>query len=160
MNKAFEAVLSILGDGWEKWSVSHSQQDLWKSFQPVRCTYNLQPDLRESFSADVCTDINGQFGCGHRAIFRHSVGEKRGIAVGQCMAVADGRNSILCYFVLSGNTPNYKPKYLKKDENGKKNKTRERNNELETEVVSRFFHFVYRNYFFFAGSSHYRFCIS
>ena len=60
---------------------------------------------------------------------------------------------ILCYFVLSGNTPNYKPKYLKKDENGKKNKTREKNNELETEVVSRFFHFVYRNYFFFAGSS-------
>ena len=67
---------------------------------------------------------------------------------------------ILCYFVLSGNTPNYKPKYLKKDENGKKNKTREKNNELETEVVSRFFHFVYRNYFFFAGSSHYRFCVS
>ena len=36
--------------------------------------YNLQPDLRERFSADVCPDINGQFGCGHRAIFRPSVG--------------------------------------------------------------------------------------
>ena len=83
MNKAFEAVLSILGDGWEKRSVPHSQQDLWKSFQPARCTYNLQPDLRESFSADVCTDINGQFGYGHRAIFRRSVGEEWGIAVGQ-----------------------------------------------------------------------------
>ena len=70
---------------------------------------------------------------------------------------------ILCYFIPSGNTPNYKPKYLKKDENGKKNKTRERNNELETEFVSRFFlfvYFVYRNYFFFAGSSHHRFCVS
>ena len=82
MNKAFEAILRILGDGWEKWSVPHSQQDLWKSFQPARCTYNLQPDLRESFSADVCTDINGQFGCGRRAILRRSVGEG-GNAVGQ-----------------------------------------------------------------------------
>ena len=84
MNKTFEAILSILGDGWEKWSVPHSQQDLWKSFQPARGTYNLQPDLRESFSADVCTDINGQFGCGHRAIFRSSVGKGGGgIAIGQ-----------------------------------------------------------------------------
>ena len=82
MNKAVEAILRILGDGWEKWSVPHSQQDLWKSFQPARCTYNLQPDLRESFSADVCTDINGQFGCGRRAILRRSVGEG-GNAVGQ-----------------------------------------------------------------------------
>ena len=101
MNKAFEAVLSILGDGWEKWSVPHSQQDLWKSFQPARCTYNLQPDLRESFSADVCTDINfaslgvviGQYSdvqwgrsgglrldndCGGRAQFTRSVGGRRG----------------------------------------------------------------------------------
>ena len=68
MKKAFEAILSVLGDGWENLSVPHSQQDLWKSFQPARCTYNLQPDLRVSFSADVCPDINGQFGCGHRAL--------------------------------------------------------------------------------------------
>lgn len=68
MKKAFEAILSFLGDGWENLSVRHSQQDLWKSFQPARFTYNLQPDLRGSFSADVCPDINGQFGCSHRAL--------------------------------------------------------------------------------------------
>ena len=51
-------------------SVPHSQQDWWKSSQPARRTYNLQPDLLGSFLADVCPDITGQFGCGHRAKFR------------------------------------------------------------------------------------------
>ena len=31
-------------------SVPHSQQDWWKSSQPARCTYNLQPDLLGSFT--------------------------------------------------------------------------------------------------------------
>ena len=43
-------------------SVPHSQQDWWKSSQPARCTYNLQPDLLESFPADIYPDITGQFG--------------------------------------------------------------------------------------------------
>ena len=67
-------------------SVPHSQQDRWKSSQPARCTYNLEPDLLGSFPADVCPDITGQFGCGHRAKFTPSVrgggeaggGEQRG----------------------------------------------------------------------------------
>ena len=35
-------------------------------FQPAGCIYNLQPDLLGSFPAEVCPDITGQFGCGHR----------------------------------------------------------------------------------------------
>ena len=60
----------------------HSQQDLWKSFQPARCTYNLQPDLRDSGSGSLGVVI-GQYsdvqlgrgelrldnGCGGRAQF-------------------------------------------------------------------------------------------
>ena len=43
-------------------SVPHSQQHLWKSSQPARCTYNLQPDLLGSFPADVWPNITGQLG--------------------------------------------------------------------------------------------------
>ena len=59
MNKAFWAILSILGDCREKFTVSvpHSLQDWWKSSQPARCTYNLQPDLLGSIPADVSPDI-------------------------------------------------------------------------------------------------------
>ena len=38
----------------------------------LSCTYNLQPDLLESFPADVCPDITVQFGCDHRAKFSPS----------------------------------------------------------------------------------------
>ena len=62
----------------KKLSAPHSQQDLWKSFQPARCIYNLQFDLLGRLSADVCPDITGQFGCGHRAKFRLSVGGLEG----------------------------------------------------------------------------------
>ena len=48
MNKAFWSHLKhfgrLLG---KKLSVPHSQQDWWKSSQPARCTYNLQPDYWE-----------------------------------------------------------------------------------------------------------------
>ena len=54
-------------------SVPYSQQDWWKSSEPARCTYNLQPDLLGSFLADVCSNITGQSGCGHRAKFSSSV---------------------------------------------------------------------------------------
>ena len=71
-------------------SAPHSQQVWWKSFQPARCTCNLQSELLGSLSADVCSDITGQFGCGHRAKFRLSVGGFR-----RKMGVAWGRNSPL-----------------------------------------------------------------
>ena len=34
-------------------SIPHSQQDWWKSSEPARCTYNLQPDFLGSFPADL-----------------------------------------------------------------------------------------------------------
>ena len=40
--------------------------DWWESSQPARCIYTLQPDLLGGFPADVCPDITGQFGCGHK----------------------------------------------------------------------------------------------
>ena len=45
-----------------------------EEFRASKVTYNLQPDLLGSFPADVCPDITGQFGCGHRAQFSPSVG--------------------------------------------------------------------------------------
>ena len=45
-----------------------------EEFPASKVTYNLQPDLLGSFPADVCPDITGQFGCGHRAKFSPSVG--------------------------------------------------------------------------------------
>ena len=68
------AILSIWEMAGKNLSVPHSQQDWWKSSQPTRCTYNLQPDLLGSFPADII----GQFGCGHRAKFSPSAegGEK------------------------------------------------------------------------------------
>ena len=44
-----------------------SKTDGRAPMQPARCTYNLQPDLVESFPVDVCPDITGQCGLGHRA---------------------------------------------------------------------------------------------
>ena len=67
----FKAFWEIAG---ENLSVPHSQQDWWKSSQPGRCIYNLQPDLLGRFTADVCPDITDQFGCGHREKFGPSVG--------------------------------------------------------------------------------------
>ena len=76
MNKAFWSQFKHFGKFLGKqFSVRHSQQDWWKSSQPARCTYNLQPDLLGSFPADVCPHITGYFGCGHRAKFSPSVGE-------------------------------------------------------------------------------------
>ena len=69
--KLSEAILSILGDCWENFSVPHPQQDWWKSSQPARCTYNIQPDWLRSF---LQTYVQSQFGCGHRAKFSPSVG--------------------------------------------------------------------------------------
>ena len=45
-----------------------------EEFPASKVTYNLQPDLLGSFPADVCPDITGQFGCGHRVKFSPSVG--------------------------------------------------------------------------------------
>ena len=65
--KHSEAVLSISGDFWENFICPpHSLQDWWESSQPARCIYTLQPDLLGGFPADVCPDITGQFGCGHK----------------------------------------------------------------------------------------------
>ena len=47
-------------------------EDYWKSSQPARCTFNLQPDLLGRFPADVSPNINGQFGCGQTAEFSPS----------------------------------------------------------------------------------------
>ena len=55
-------------------SVPHSQQDWWKSSQPARCTYNLEPDLLGSFPADVCPKITGQFGSDYSANKYHIAG--------------------------------------------------------------------------------------
>jgi len=38
---------------------------------------NLQPNLLRSFPADICPEIIGQFGCGHRAKFCPSGGGGR-----------------------------------------------------------------------------------
>jgi len=79
MNKAFWSHFKHFGRLLGKTlSVPHSQQVWWKSFQPARCTYNLQPDLLGSFPVDVCSDITGQFGCGLRAKYTPSVGEEGG----------------------------------------------------------------------------------
>ena len=63
MNKAFWSHFKHFG---------RLLEDYWKSSQPARCTLNLQPDLLGSFPADVCPDINGQFGCGQTAEFSPS----------------------------------------------------------------------------------------
>ena len=57
-------------------SIPHSQQDWWKSSEPARCTYNLQPTtwLSGKFpSRLICPNITRQNGCGLRAKFRPSV---------------------------------------------------------------------------------------
>ena len=74
--KLSEAILSILGIAGKNISVSHSQQDCWKSSQPARCIYNLQPDSLEGFPADVRANITGQFGCGCRVYFAISIKSK------------------------------------------------------------------------------------
>ena len=58
--------------------VLHSQQDWWKSSKPVRCTYNLQPNVLGSFPADVSPATSGRLGWGHRTKFRPSVGGRGG----------------------------------------------------------------------------------
>ena len=45
-----------------------------EEFPASKMHYNLQPELPGSFPADVCADVTGQFGCGHRTKFSPSVG--------------------------------------------------------------------------------------
>ena len=40
---------------------------------------HLQPDLLGSFPADVCPDIAGQFGCGHRGKVQTFSGGEGGV---------------------------------------------------------------------------------
>ena len=68
-------IVIILGDCWKNLSLPHSQQDRWKSTQPAKCTYNLQPDLLGTFPANARPDITVHFGCGLRAKFSPSVGQ-------------------------------------------------------------------------------------
>ena len=63
--KLSEAILSILGECWEKFICSSLPTRLMEEF-PTRCTYNLHPDSLGSFPADLCPDITGQFGCGQK----------------------------------------------------------------------------------------------
>ena len=67
--KLSEAILSILGDFWEKFICSSLPARLMEEFPASKVhlqRYNLQPDLLGSFPADVCPDITSQFGCDHR----------------------------------------------------------------------------------------------
>ena len=91
MNKAFEAVLSILGDGWEKWSVPHSQQGA-----PTTCNLTYGKASQQTFVRTLMASLGvviGQYsdiqwgrrgglrldnGCGGRAQFTRSVGGRRG----------------------------------------------------------------------------------
>ena len=69
-----------------------SKTDGWVPSQqaaPTTCTYNLQPDLLESFPSDVCPDITVQFGCGHRAKFSPSE-EGGGGGVGRKLVWSSG----------------------------------------------------------------------
>ena len=85
-------IIIILGDYWENLSVPNAQQDWWKSSQPARCTYNLQPDILGSFPANVRPDITGHFGCGLRAKFSPSVGQLGG---GRFLTNNSSNNTIL-----------------------------------------------------------------
>ena len=61
--KLSEAILSILGNCWEKFICSSLLARLREEFPAsnARCTYNLQPDLLGNFPADLPPDITGQF---------------------------------------------------------------------------------------------------
>ena len=66
------AILSVLGDCLEKFICSSLPARLMEEF--LASKEYLQPDLLGSFPADVCPDITGQFGSGHRANKYHIAG--------------------------------------------------------------------------------------
>ena len=80
MNKAFWSHLKhfggLLGTIYLFLTPSKTDGRVSSSQQGAPTTW-LQPDLLESFPADVIPDITGQFGCRHRAKFSRSV-EKGG----------------------------------------------------------------------------------
>ena len=70
--------------------------DWWKSSQPARCTYNLQPDFLGSFPADVCRDITRHFMASLGVVTGQNSalqwGEVGGGGIRKVIGVVKGRN--------------------------------------------------------------------
>ena len=75
--KLSEAILNILGDCKEKFICSLLPARLIEEFPASKV--HLQPDLLGSFPADVCPDIAGKFGCGHRGKVQTFSGGEGGV---------------------------------------------------------------------------------